>query len=110
MNWTKYKNNFIASANKQEFGQEYIEKCLNYAQNLSSKKLPIIYDQQHLASLVGYNITYLLRASNCPNVFYREFSIPKKNGELRRISEPLPSLKEIQRWILDNILYKCEVS
>lgn len=26
------------------------------------------------------------------------------------ISEPLPSLKEIQEWILKNILYKGEVS
>jgi RNA-directed DNA polymerase len=36
--------------------------------------------------------------------FYRDFEIKKKNGKLRKISEPLPSLKEIQDWILKNIL------
>ena len=41
--------------------------------------------------------------------FYREVSIPKKNGKVRKISMPSYKLKKIQRWILDNILYKVNI-
>ena len=42
--------------------------------------------------------------------FYRNFIVKKRNGGFREISEPLPSLKEIQIWILENILYEIPVS
>jgi len=42
--------------------------------------------------------------------FYRHFSVNKKNGKKRLISEPLPSLKEIQYFILQEILYTQRVS
>nr|WP_238568259.1 reverse transcriptase family protein [Nonlabens ulvanivorans] len=45
-----------------------------------------------------------------PPYFYRKFSIKKKNNSERILYEPLPSLKEIQNWILNEILYKCKVS
>ena len=35
---------------------------------------------------------------------YTEFEIPKSNGDSRHISAPVPKLRWIQRWILDNIL------
>ena len=38
------------------------------------------------------------------------FKILKKNGKERTINEPLPSLKEIQEWILKEILEKIKVS
>jgi RNA-directed DNA polymerase len=63
-----------------------------------------------LALLVGYKYEYLLRVSNNPEKFYRTFTIPKKSGGERDISEPLPSLKEIQRWILDEILNRYPIS
>ena len=44
------------------------------------------------------------------NRFYRHFTIPKKNGLTRPIDEPLPDLKHVQSWILNNILEKCPVS
>lgn len=53
---------------------------------------------------------HILRATSRPENFYRSFTIPKKAGGRRNISEPLPSLKEIQRWMLVNILYKCQAS
>ncbi|MGE5411314.1 MAG: reverse transcriptase family protein, partial [Clostridiales bacterium] len=42
--------------------------------------------------------------------FYRIFYIKKKNGRERQIKEPLTSLKEIQHWILNEILYKVPTS
>jgi len=45
-----------------------------------------------------------------PQHFYRQFNIPKSNGEMRTIDEPLPDLKYIQRWILSNILEAIPIS
>ena len=41
---------------------------------------------------------------------YRIFRIPKKDGTFRTISAPIASLKIVQRWVLENILYKIKVS
>lgn len=106
MQWEVYKKAFIRKAKAAGFEEPYINSCLNYAFNLFDQGLPVIYDDNHLSLLVGYELSYLLRASNSQQAFYRNFNIKKKSGKLRKISEPLPSLKEIQRWILDNILEK----
>lgn len=110
MEWETYSHKFQIRASEVGFTKEEITKCLDYAFNLFEKGIPIIYDQKHLSLLVGYNEEYLLRASNLARHFYRTFKIPKKNGGERIISEPLPSLKEIQNWILEEILYKLPVS
>lgn len=110
MKWETYKQNFQEAASNAGFTIEEINRCLDYAFKLFEKKLPVIYDQQHLSHLVGYHYEYLITASNSPHLFYRTFAIPKKSGGERRISEPLPSLKEIQNWILTEILYKCSIS
>lgn len=36
-------------------------------------------------------------------IHYKPFTIPKKTGGVRHIWAPMPKLKAIQRWILDNI-------
>lgn len=41
---------------------------------------------------------------------YRIFNIPKKDGSNRTIYAPVYSLKAVQRWVLNNILYKIKVS
>lgn len=40
---------------------------------------------------------------------YIRFKMPKKTGGERLISAPMPSLKQAQHWILENILQKLEV-
>lgn len=110
MEWQTYSNKFSEKASLNGFTSTEIEAFLSYAENLFTKKVPIIYDQKHFSLLVGYKYDYLLKISNAPDKFYRNFEIPKKNGGERAISEPLPSLKEIQHWILKEILDKCSVS
>jgi RNA-directed DNA polymerase len=56
---------------------------------------------------VGYK--RVSKAALHTKYFYR-FEVVKRNGKKRPISEPLPSLKEIQYWILKNILYTIPVS
>lgn len=110
MKWSEYENNYIQMARIKGKTDEYCIKQLDYAKKLFKKEFPIIYDQTHLCRLVGYNEKYVYAVSNSPKSFYRTFYIEKKNGKLREINEPLPSLKEIQNWILKEILYLVKVS
>lgn len=110
MDFELYKKEFSLKASQNGYTKENIDKCLLYAKPLLDQKLPIIYNTSHFCSLVGYKRNYLNRAVIFTSYFYRDFEILKKNGKLRKISEPLPSLKEIQYWILNNILEKIKIS
>ena len=110
MNFKQYKIAFEKAASNSGYSLENINKCLNYAEVLYSNKVPVIYNTSHLAALVGYKKDYIKRAVIYTPYFYRDFKIRKRNGKLRSISEPLPSLKEIQIWILENILENIKVS
>lgn len=110
MDFTHYKEAFIKESRKIGFSLPNIQRCLDYAEVLFLHQVPVIYNPAHLSALVGYKKEYLKKASLFPNYFYRDFEVAKKNGSKRLISEPLPSLKEIQIWILRNILYKVPIS
>lgn len=102
--WAKYANRFRRAASNAGHDANYVERCLKYAKSLAEKGLPIAYDQYHLSRLMGVDYFYILRCSNSPGRFYRQFEIAKRNGNPRRISAPLPTLQRIQTWILQEIL------
>jgi RNA-directed DNA polymerase len=110
MNFAKYCDDFTQEALKLGYSEQNLIRCLDYATVLFSHNIPVIYNLSHLAQLVGYKKEYLKKATIYGNSFYRDFEIVKKNGTKRPISEPLPSLKEIQLWILRNILYQIPIS
>lgn len=110
MDFAKYCDNFTQEALKLGYSEQNLIRCLDYATVLFSHNIPVIYNLSHLAQLVGYKKEYLKKATIFTNIFYRDFEIVKKNGTKRPISEPLPSLKEIQLWILRNILYQIPIS
>lgn len=110
MKWEAYKQKFLSAARSKNFKEDQVILLLEYAYELYKKSLPIIFDSTHFSKLVGYNLSYIERAIAYTPYFYRNYTIPKKNGKPRPISEPLPSLMEIQKWILSEILYKCKVS
>ena len=99
-----YVARFRKVAHQQGLDKEQVGEYISYAMNLYQKGLPIIYDQEHFAHLVGYDYSFILSLSNVSKLYYKQFYISKKNGGTRTIDEPYPSLKEIQTWILDNIL------
>ena len=110
MNYNAYEKAFIAEAKRQHKSDEYIQKCVAYAKRLADNQLPIIFDENHFSLLFGIKLDFLLSIANGQRHFYRYFSIPKANGKTRRIAEPLPMLKEVQYFILQNILLKMPCS
>lgn len=110
MDWIFYEQKFREKAKNHFLSRERIDELLSYSKNIFFKGFPIIYDTKHLSLLVGYEIEYIFRVYEKSFNFYRIFEIPKKNGESRLIAEPLPSLKEIQNWILNNIISKSSPS
>lgn len=110
MNYSTYELKFRKKALDSGYSENNIQICLNYAKSLIESGYPVIYNSSHFSTLVGYKRSYLKRAIYFTPYFYREFDILKKNGKRREIKEPLPSLKEIQNWILTNILYNSQVS
>ena len=85
--------------------EKYIELCTSYAQKLCDNNVPVIFDFKHLALLLGYEpseLAFYLFASD--DSFYTQIQIPKKSGGMRNIEIPSDRLKNIQRWILKNVL------
>lgn len=54
--------------------------------------------------------TYIEKIVNRADYYYRDYTIPKKNGGERKISQPSAELKTFQYWVLNNILLKLPVS
>ncbi len=76
-------------------------------------ELPEIADAKALADAMGIGLAELrflaynralTRVSH-----YQRFRIPKKSGGERQISAPMPRLKRVQYWILDNILARVPI-
>lgn len=85
---------------------DLIASYLDYIGPLLKHNLPVIFEVEHLSKYLGLKLNVLNQMIYSPSHFYREFAIPKRKGGKRVISAPYPSLRESQRWILDNILEK----
>jgi RNA-directed DNA polymerase len=83
---------------------ELVSLYLKYIQRMLSAHIPVIFEFQHLAALLGRTPKYLSSVVNCPEAHYRIFRIPKRKGGYRIISAPYPALLECQQWINHHIL------
>lgn len=110
MNFENYSFQFKQLAILKGKSDAYIDSCLQYARNLVSHGLPIVYDAEHFSQLVGYKLSYIKSVVNYPPSFYWKYKIKKHNGGLRVINAPFPNLKLIQYWILENVLNTQRVS
>ena len=91
--------------------QEAYKRITEYAQRLNDNDVPIIYNLRHLRKIfrIKKSEQDIFFGENRSSL-YREFSIPKKSGGVRQIEAPSKRLKEIQRWIKDEIVDKFVVS
>ncbi|HFJ9403501.1 retron St85 family RNA-directed DNA polymerase [Bacillus sp. (in: firmicutes)] len=77
---------------------------------LNALNLPNIRDLETFSNSIGISQRLIHLLANYTPAYYRNFSIPKKNGTKREINTPTYSLKLVQRWILKEILEKIDVS
>ncbi|TDS14232.1 RNA-directed DNA polymerase [Maribacter caenipelagi] len=113
MSFEVYAKKFRVNAENLGYSEENVVKCINYARPIYENGLPIIYNLTHLSKLVGFEKNYIIQAavvSKHSEAYYRYHKVLKKNGDFRKIKEPLPNLKAIQHWILANILEEIEPS
>lgn len=72
--------------------------------------LPELHDGAAIAKAMGITVGQLRFLSFHRRVsattHWRRFLIPKKTGGLRKISAPMPRLKQAQHWVLHEILEK----
>ena len=89
---------------------DYINVCTHYAAALLNRGVPVIFDREHLSLLLGVPSEQLNRIIFGESSYYRHVTIPKKSGGERELDIPTTTLKNIQRWILDNILDRISTS
>ena len=80
------------------------------SQSEGSKMLdiPVFCDLEELREKIGTNKKFFYRVLYSDDKLYKEITIPKRNGGSRVLNVPNTALKGMQRWILDNILYKVQ--
>ena len=92
-------------------GLNYIE---SNEERLRSHSLPVLATAEQIAIAIGITVGQLrfLAFSRKTSTIshYIRFKIPKKTGGERLISAPMPKLKQVQHWILNNILEKLEIN
>ncbi|KRB91521.1 reverse transcriptase family protein [Duganella sp. Root198D2] len=80
------------------------------AEKLARWSLPTLNNASELATAMGVTLPELRFLSFERRVsrisHYRRFAMPKKTGGERIISAPMPRVKRLQYWVLDNILGK----
>ncbi len=92
----------LQRAMQDKYSKEYISICLEYAGRLLDRGLPVIFDKDHLYTI--------LKMWNVQEDFYQEFEITGKRGKIRTICAPSRSLKIRQQWILSHILNQIPVA
>lgn len=86
---------------KGTYETSYIQTCVNYAENLLDRSLPVIFDWHH--------VDKILQMTELQFPYYNVFIIRGRRKE-REITAPSLKLKLRQRWILDEILKKIPLS
>lgn len=78
---------------------------------IESLGLPMLTCFDDLVKELGlsHNLVYWLTKQDAEGR-YKTFFIKKKDGDKRKINAPSLSLKIVQRWVLENILYKIKTS
>lgn len=110
MNWKTLRKAIVDECAAQKKSDEYTTAYIKYCRELHKRDIPIIASPAHFSMLVGMDHDYVCRMAYSAKHFYRHFTILKSNGKERPIDEPLPDLKYVQHWILENILEKIPVS
>ncbi|WP_201509213.1 reverse transcriptase domain-containing protein [Psychrobacter alimentarius] len=112
MAWQAYKAQHIVYLGRHIYWSDdtSIDKwdVKDASNRLIENKLPLINKHTQLADAVNLSVPQLkglcYQREVATNIPYTHFTINKRNGTPRQIWSPIPRLKFVQRWILENIL------
>lgn len=101
---------------KQQTDIHFVGENLSYGLNkteenselLEKYHLPHFADSKALSDAMGISLNelrFLCFQKDVSQInHYQQFEIAKKTGGVRKISAPMPRLKRVQYWLLDNVL------
>ncbi len=77
---------------------------------INALDIPYFESIKEFSRLLGLSTRLIYLLTNKTENYYKTKKIPKNNGKTRTIFIPSYTLKIVQRWILNNILYKLKPS
>jgi RNA-directed DNA polymerase len=86
-----------------------VDRVEEYEQRIRARGAYPVYTLNHLAKVSGASWIYLREIVARRRDPYLDISRPKRDGRTRPISSPEPILMDVQRWILHNVLYACDI-
>ena len=111
MNTEEYLEELREVLSAAEECETDIAAAEEYARNLKQLDLPVIFDLRHFAKLVGTDARDIGNMMvHQEEIFYHQVQMEKKHGGYRTLDIPAVSLRGIQKWILNNILYQIRIS
>lgn len=110
--WKKYKREHIVYIGTGYSGALFLKDTEE--EKLVQFELPVIKDDKELAEFLEIEYQQLRYLTYHRDVvkfdLYDRYTIPKKKGGVRHIAAPKKILKQVQRTILEKILYQVPVS
>lgn len=85
-----------------------LESIRETLSKLNASGVAPILSLRHLSLLTGTSYRFLRHVISRSRKFepYRHYSVSKRSGGKRLLSEPQPMLRQVQRWLVDNVLNK----
>ena len=100
--------NEISQKFNLEIKSEKLQNEINSLHKTKKIGVPYFLNIKHFCDVTNFSQNQILLFLNSIDKAYTTFKIPKRSKGERIINAPSKKLKKIQRWILDNILYKIE--
>lgn len=105
-----FLNQVVESLKNRNYDINLILKVQEYTSKLIDANVPVIYDLKHLSLYLDVSEKKLNAIIENPELSYNKRIIVSKRRKKREIYIPNDQLKYIQKWILENILYKISAS
>jgi retron-type reverse transcriptase len=110
--WQAYKAHHIVHLGHQVYWSDDTSAdkwdIKDASNRLIENKLPLLNKHTELADAVNLTVPQLkglcYQRDVATNLAYSHFTIAKRNGTARQIWSPIPRLKFVQRWILNQVL------
>ncbi|MBH0065228.1 reverse transcriptase family protein [Psychrobacter sp. SZ93C1] len=110
--WQAYKAHHIVHLGYQVYWSDDTSAdkwdIKDASNRLIENKLPLLTKHTELAEAVNLSVPQLkglcYQRDVATNLAYSHFTITKRNGSPRQIWSPIPRLKFVQRWILNQVL------